>query len=117
MNSRDRTFKALHFEEPDRVPIDFWVTTGFRRKLESALNVSYEMFLDLHDVDLRYIKGPAYIGPPLRRLSDGSGEDIWGVPRKTVTLQVGEAVEAYKEVVECPLASAATVEEIDNYDH
>lgn len=117
MNSRERIFKALDFQEPDRVPIDFWATSGFRHKLESALSISYETFLDLHDIDLRYIEGPAYTGPPLRRFADGSEEDIWGVRRKAVTLQVGDAVEAYREVVECPLASATTVEETESYDH
>ncbi len=114
MNSRERTFKALDFEEPDRVPIDFWATSGFRQKLESALNISYGEFLDVNDIDFRYIQGPAYIGPPLRRFSDGSEEDIWGVRRKRVTLRVGNAEDAYKEVVQYPLASARTVEEINN---
>jgi uroporphyrinogen decarboxylase len=108
---------ALNFEEPDRVPIDFWISQGFKRKFESALNQSLEMFLDSHDVDLRYIDGPAYVGPPLKKFSDGSEEDIWGVPRKTVTLQMNDAVEIYKEVARLPLASAKSVEEINNYAH
>ena len=29
MDSRERTFLALNFEESDRIPIDFWGTTGF----------------------------------------------------------------------------------------
>ena len=117
MNSRERTFRALSFEEPDRVPIDFWISRGFRMKIESSLNQSMETFLDLHDVDLRYIDGPAYIGPPLKKFSDGQEEDIWGVLRRTVTLQMDGAVEVYKEVVRAPLALAKTVEEINNYGH
>ena len=117
MDSRERTFRTLAFEEPDRVPIDFWATSGFRRKLESALNISYRDFLDANDDDLRYIPGPSDIGPPLRRFSAGSQEDIWGVRRKAVTLRVGDAIEAYREVAECPLASATTLEEIESYDH
>jgi len=62
MNSRERTFLALNFEEPDRVPIDFWISRGFKRKLELALNTSEEAFLDAHDVDLRYIEGVALSG-------------------------------------------------------
>ena len=117
MNSRERTFLALNFEEPDRVPIDLWMSKGCRHKLETALHVSAEMLLDTHDVDLRYIEGPAYIGPPLQTFPDGSDEDIWGVRRKTVTVQTCEGVEMYKEVAGSPLASATTVEEIDAYDH
>ena len=116
MNSRERTFLALNFEEPDRVPIDFWTSKGFKHKLESTLNISEEMFLDSHDVDLRYIDGPGYIGPPLQKFSDDSEDDIWGVRRKRVTVGRGDSVETYQEVVESPLASATTVEEIHNYD-
>ena len=116
MNSRERTFLALDFEEPDRVPVDFWMSEGFRRKIESALGTSKSGFLDAHDVDLRYIEGPAYIGPSLRRFADGD-EDIWGVRRRTVAVRVGDGEEVYKEVAASPLASAETVEEIDGYDH
>lgn len=117
MNSRERTFLALSFQEPDRVPIDLWMSEGFKRKLESAMNMSEEVFRDYHDVDLRYVEGPAYIGPPLRQFADGSQEDIWGVRRKAVAVRTGAAVDIYKEVVESPLASATTVEEIENYAH
>ena len=116
MDSRERTFRALNFEEPDRVPIDLWMSKGFKHKLEAALGLTEEVFLDSHDVDLRYIEGPGYIGPPLRRFPDGSEEDIWGVRRKTVAVPTPGGVETYKEVVESPLASATTVEEINDYD-
>lgn len=117
MNSRERTFRALNFEEPDRVPIDFWMSKGFKHKLEKTLNTSEEIFLDSHDVDLRYIEGPVFVGPPLRKFVDGSEEDIWGVRRKTVTLKIGDVIEVYKEVVESPLASATTVEQVNDYKH
>ena len=58
MNSRERTFQTLNFKEPDRIPIDFWMSEGFRHKLESTLAMSEEMFFDSHDIDLRYIEGP-----------------------------------------------------------
>ena len=117
MDSRERTFRALAFEEPDRVPIDVWISEGFRHKLEAALHVSAEEFLDAHDVDLRYIEGPRYVGPPLRRFPDGSENDLWGVRRKAVTVRTGEGEEIYKEVVESPLAGVGTVDEINEYAH
>ena len=117
MNSRERTFRALNFEEPDRVPIDFWMSKGLKHKIESSLNMSEQMFFDFHDVDLRYIKGPAYIGPPLQKFPDGSEEDIWGVRRKTVTVGANGDIETYEEVVSSPLSSATTVEEINDYEH
>jgi len=84
MDSRERVFTALRFEEPDRVPVDFWASAGFRRKLESETGLSWTAFLDLHDVDLRYIEGPSYTGPALRTFPDGTDEDIWGARRRTV---------------------------------
>ncbi len=117
MDSRQRTFLALDFEQPDRVPIDFWMSAGFKNKLSAALKVSGEAFLDSHDVDLRYIEGPAYVGPPLREHPDGSAEDIWGVQRRPVQVPTRDGVEIYKELAHSPLASAESVEEINDYDH
>jgi uroporphyrinogen decarboxylase len=117
MNSRERTFLALHFEEPDRVPVDFWMSEGFRRKLESELHTSEAAFLDAHDIDLRYIEGPSYTGPPLRRFLDGSQEDVWGVLRRAVTVRMKESYEVYKEVASSPLILATTVEQVEAYNH
>ncbi len=117
MTSRERVFRALSFEEPDRAPIDVWMSKGFRAKLLEALKTSEEAFLDAHNVDLRYIEGPRYVGPPLRKFPDGSSEDIWGVRRTPVIVQMAEGTEVYEEVAESPLASAGTVEEIEDYAH
>jgi len=115
MDSRERTFRALSFEEPDRVPTDVWMSSGFQRKLEAALGISARGFLDAHDVDLRYIEGPRYIGPALREFPDGSAYDIWGVRRRPVTVRLGDGEEVYWEVAESPLAGAATAEEVEAY--
>jgi uroporphyrinogen decarboxylase len=117
MDSRERTFRALSFEAPDRVPIDFWASSGLRRKLGATLAMPYQTFLDAHDVDLRYIEGPAYIGPPLRKFPDGTEEDIWGVRRKIVRVPAGGGEETYKEVAESPLASAKNVQDVHDYSH
>jgi uroporphyrinogen decarboxylase len=117
MDSRERTFLALSFQEPDRIPTDFWMSSGFKRKLLSTLGVSEEQFLDAHDVDLRYIPGPRYIGPPLRRSPDGQSEDLWGVLRQTVAVPTAQGVESYDELLNSPLASATTVAEIEQYAH
>lgn len=117
MNSRERTFRALNFEEPDRVPIDLWMSEGLKRKIESALGLGEAAFLDAHDVDFRYIRGPRYIGPRLRRFADGSEEDLWGVRRKAVRVDTGRGIETYREVVDSPLSRALSVEAIENYGH
>lgn len=115
MDSRERVFRALSFEQPDRAPVDIWMSKGFRKKLFSGLKTSEEEFLDAHDVDLRYIDGPAYIGPPLRKFDDGSSEDIWGVRRSAVEVEMPGGTEVYEEVAQSPLASASCAEEVIDY--
>ena len=118
MDSRERTFLALDHQEPDRVPVDLWMSRGFRARLEAQLNTTAAAFLDQHDVDWRYVEGPRYVGPPLRRWDDGSDEDIWGVRRRPAVVQLaGGGREHYMEVAASPLAAAASVEQVDAYGH
>lgn len=117
MDSRERTFLALNHEEPDRVPIDLWASKALIQRLEQAWGMSWETILDAYDVDLRYIPGPRYVGPPLRAFPDGSTEDLWGVRRKRVTITTQEGAEVYEEVAVSPLAAAESVEEIEAYGH
>ncbi len=116
MNSRERTFAALKHREPDRVPVDFWASAGFRRRLAEETGLSFEQFLDEHDVDLRYIEGPDYIGPDLEDDQPGVSLDIWGVPRKVVELEVSGHLEFYKEVIRPPLADAESVRDVEEYE-
>jgi uroporphyrinogen decarboxylase len=112
MDSRERTFLALKHEAGDRIPIDFWASGAMIDKLERGLGLSYQQLLDLYDVDLRYIPGPEYVGPPLEE-----GRDIWGVQRTVVDVRVEGGTESYKEVVESPLAAVERVEQIERYPH
>ncbi|GAK60890.1 hypothetical protein U27_00788 [Candidatus Vecturithrix granuli] len=121
MDSRERTFLALEHQEPDRVPIDCWLSPGMKRKIENGLKLSYEQFLDVHEIDFRYIEGPRYRGPELKT-QDGTIElDIWGVPRVQVDLQfangTGNYAESYKEVLQSPLQPIKSPEEILDYAH
>ena len=99
------------------MPFDFWSTTGFDDKLHLELGLSRQQWLDQHDVDLRYIPGPAYIGPELTPLQGQLDHDIFGVGRKKVIVQTPGGRETYKELSLCPLASATSVGEIENYHH
>jgi hypothetical protein len=110
MDSRERTYLALEHQAGDRIPIDFWASESMIHKLERRLGLSHGQFLDLYDVDLRYITGPAYIGPPLVR-----GKDIWGVARTRIDVEVQDGIESYKEVAESPLAAMDAVEQIERY--
>jgi uroporphyrinogen decarboxylase len=76
-----------------------------------------EELLDFFKVDFRYIEGPAYIGPKLVIRADGSTEDHFGVPRKTIAYGDGKTAGKYQEVVEYPLALAHSVDEIESYSH
>lgn len=116
MDWRTRVFTALEHREPDRIPIDFWASKGFVKKLESALGITYDEFLDRNDVDFRYIAGPRYVGPPLVR-ADGAPVDIWGVARRPVEVELDDASEIYSEVAAAPLAYASGVEEVLEYPH
>ena len=122
MTSRERTLLALDHQVPDRIPIDFWASAGMKRKILSKLGLSFDEFLDVHDVDLRYIEGPRYIGPSLdtpSAESDGRkvSTDIWGVSRVSVKLELGDASEHYSELAASPLQEAMTVDEVESYAH
>lgn len=112
MNSRQRTFLALEHTLGDRIPIDFWATAAVAQRLEADYGRPYSEFLDDFDVDLRYIEGPAYVGPAL-----APGTDIWGVQRTAVTSGSSGHTESYSEVTKAPLADAETVGEIEAYGH
>lgn len=121
MDSRERTLLALNHQEGDRVPIDCWMSNGTRNKVESHWGVCYEDFLDLCDVDLRYIEGPSLIQPERLQAREEAEMDLWGVPRKEVALTLddstGRYLETYKEVVRSPMESLDSLERILEYDH
>ena len=120
MDSRERVFLSLDHKEPDRVPTDCWISTGTKRKIRAVRGESYDDFLNAMDIDLRYIDGPAYVGPPLTPPPEASDVDIFGVPRNSVDIRMsgrdGEHSETYKEVVRHPLQSARSVDEILDYE-
>lgn len=99
------------------MPIDFWSTAGFDAKLHANLGLTRQQWLDANDVDLRYIAGPSYAGPELRELKGGLEQDVFGVGRRKVVISTPGGQETYKELAYSPLAEAATVEQIEKYDH
>ncbi len=110
MDSRTRTFLALERQPADRIPTDFWGSGAMIRRIKAEEGLPYEAFLDRHDIDLRYIPGPRYVGPPLPE-----GGDIWGVRRRSVDVPTPYGEERYSEVAESPLAGLETPVEIARY--
>ncbi len=121
MDSRERTFLTLERARVDRLPRDFWASDAMIGRIVAESSAPFAAYLDAHDIDLRYIPGPRYLGPPLER-----GADIWGVRRTAVEVPTPHGVERYSELAESPLAGRNTVEEIlaypgwpspDDYDY
>ncbi|MCC6124654.1 MAG: hypothetical protein IT426_06820 [Pirellulales bacterium] len=118
MDARERVFLALEHREPDRAPIDCWLTGGVAAKLRKRYGFSTDEELLRHfDVDFRYIDGPKYVGPPQEPRADGQVADHWGVPRVRITAGGGGDASTYEEVVNFPLKNAQSVAEIEAYPH
>jgi uroporphyrinogen decarboxylase len=116
MDSRTRVARALSHTEPDRVPIDYWASPEVTAKLLHRFGFpSKEALLQHFGVDLRYIDGPAYIGPETVVRADGLKEDHFGVPRRRVSYGEGDQKGTYSEVAAFPLEGATSVEEVERY--
>ena len=116
MTSRDRAARSLRYQEPDRVPVDFWSTPEADQRLLARLGLTMrEQLLTAFGVDFRYIAGPKYVGPPLETDASGNQRDLWGVLRRRVTLSGPGWQQSYWEVVESPLARCQSVAEVAAY--
>ena len=77
MTSRERAIKAINHEEPDRIPIDLWVTSEVQKRMMGYWGFDeWEDCLQFLGVDFRYWRGSSYIGPKLEILEDGSRKDL-----------------------------------------
>jgi uroporphyrinogen decarboxylase len=109
LTSLERWLALFAGEKPDRIPTDYWATTEVTSQLLKELRCSTaeELYLKLH-IDAIYKIGPNHPVPP--RLRD-KGMDIWGLKRKWINYGAGE----YNEVENHPLASAKSVQDVNNY--
>ena len=108
MTPHERWLSVLTRKSPDRVPMDYWGTPEMTDSLMKHLNCSsyHELMRKLH-VDYEVSVYPRYVGP-----SSPPGEDIFGVRYKILDYGTG----TYDEVINAPLASYTSVEEIEaNY--
>jgi uroporphyrinogen decarboxylase len=107
MTPRERWLAVLKRETPDRVPMDYWATPEFNRRLRQHLNVrTTRQALVKLNVDLVASVGPEYVGPSIRR-----GYDVFGC--RHTSIDYGSGV--YSEVTQHPLAGYHSVEEIETH--
>ncbi len=105
---RERWQAVLTRQTPDRVPMDYWSTPEFTKKLMKHLGcrTGVEMRKKLH-IDFIYGVGPEYVGPRLPRKTD-----VYGC--RYTNINYGGGV--YGEVTYHPLAGYHSLEEIQkNY--
>ena len=108
MTSKERVLAAINHEEPDRVPIQVYLTPEIHRKLVDHFGT--EDILPILGVDLRHV-GPRYIGEP-RQVPEGCDQvDEWGTGYKTVQYGTG----AYTEAAYLPLAELETLDDVEAY--
>ena len=97
--------------------MDFWAAPEVWERLQRHLELGTREDLLLHlDVDLRVVEGPALVGRQMRVSPHGIVLDLWGVPRRPVTVGAGERAATYMEVTQPPLARAASVADIEAYN-
>jgi len=109
MSPYERVEAVLQKKIPDRTPFDFWGVPEVEQKLRAHLNAnSDEEVLQLLGIDCRMV-WPAYIGPELQPLADGTYFTPWGNHRRKVTNEFS----TYEEYASFPLATAASAAEVE----
>ena len=116
MIPRERVMRALAHRQPDRVPVDFWASSETIAKLLRHLGLAAkEELLREFGVDLRVVEGPSFVGQEMARAEDGTVRDLWGVPRRPVTVGADDFEATYMEVTAPPLAHATCAAEVRAY--
>ena len=111
MNSRERVAAALRHEQPDRAPLQLWMTSEISKALQEHFSVDSKTdVLDAMDIDVRWLLVD-YVGPELKVHEDGSRENEFGMRSRTVVNEFG----SYEESVFHPLAEAETPADVANY--
>jgi len=108
MKSKERVLTALNWQEPDRVPVQIYLTPEMRTKLSNYFKG--QNILECLGVDFRSV-GPTYRGK-LRESHDGITYDMWGSGYKHI--EHGSAG-TYDEAVVLPLADLKTMDDVENY--
>jgi len=108
MTSKERVLCSLDWREPDRVPIQIYLTPEVRTRL--AEHFGRADFLDSLGVDFRSV-GPRWKGKT-RQPRNGITYDMWGAGYRRVEHESGGA---YDEAVVLPLAKLKTMDDVEGY--
>jgi uroporphyrinogen decarboxylase len=98
---------ALNWQEPDRAPIQTYLTPEMRRTLQDHFGVE-DVRVPL-GVDFREVHPVYPPGPPPR---DGLTFDMWGAGYRTIR---HSSAGTYDEAVLLPLADLHTLDEVERY--
>jgi len=108
LTSKERVRISLAWQQPDRVPIQIYVTPEIGAQL--AAHFGRRDWRQCLGVDFRHV-GPVYRGP-VRATRDGIRYDLWGAGYRRI--EHGSAG-AYDEATELPLASLESLDDVERY--
>jgi uroporphyrinogen decarboxylase len=108
MTSKERVLAAVNHVQPDRVPIQIYLTPEMHQKL--ATHFGTDDLLPILGVDFRSV-GPRHVGPERPAPPGCQFVDEWGVGYKTIQFEMG----TYAEAAYLPLAGLTTLEEVEAY--
>jgi len=106
MTPKERVLAAINHQQPDRVPIQVYLTPEIHRKLVDHFGT--DDILPILGVDFRGVH-ERYIGPE-RPVPEGcESVDEWGVGYKSIQFDTG----AYAEAAYLPFAHMTTLDEVE----
>jgi uroporphyrinogen decarboxylase len=106
MTSKERVRAAVNHQQPDRVPIQVYLTPEIAKRLMDHFNK--EDLLTVLGVDFRHV-APRYVGPERSIPSACSHVDEWGTGYKMIRFETGE----YPEATYLPFAEMTTLEQVE----
>jgi len=108
MTSKERVLTAINHQQPDRVPIQTYLTPEIAQKLHDHFGAK-DLLLTL-GVDFRGV-GPRFIGPERPVPPGCDSVDEWGVGYKAIHFDTG----AYAEASYLPMAEPITIEQVEAF--
>ena len=108
LTSKDRVMRSLNWQEPDRAPIQIYLTPEIEAQLE-ALFPGRDL-LDVFGVDFRTVDA-LWRGTVKPTTPEGIFYDIWGVGYRNAAYEFG----TYPEATDLALARITTMDEFEHY--